>query len=88
MNIIYFLIIGALAGFLAGKILKGGGFGLVGNLVVGIIGAVVGGFLFGVLGIHVGNGLIGSLVTAVIGAVVLLWVISFFKKGDGGAPGA
>ncbi|MDA5195127.1 GlsB/YeaQ/YmgE family stress response membrane protein [Govanella unica] len=75
-----FLIIGCLAGFLAGKILRGGGFGLLGNLVVGIIGAMVGGFLFSLLGIHIGNGLLGSLVTAVIGAVVLLWLIGFVKK--------
>jgi len=86
VELIYFLIIGALAGFLAGKILKGGGFGLWGNLVVGIVGAVVGGFLFGVLGIEVGGGVLGSLVTAVIGAVVLLWLISFVQKGK--APDA
>ena len=80
MSILWMLIIGAVAGFLAGKIMKGGGFGLLGNLVVGIIGAVVGGWLFGMLGISMNNNLIGELVTAVIGAVVLLFIVGLFKK--------
>jgi len=79
MNVIYFLLIGLLAGWLAGQIMKGRGFGLLGNLVVGVVGAVLGGFLLGILGLH-GYGLIGSLVTALIGAVVLLWVVSMIKK--------
>ncbi|WP_417316658.1 GlsB/YeaQ/YmgE family stress response membrane protein [Emcibacter sp.] len=82
MSILWMLIIGALAGFLAGKIMKGGGFGLIGNLVVGIIGAVIGGWLFGQLGISMNNNLIGELVTAVIGAVVLLFIVGLFKKGQ------
>ncbi len=80
MDFIWFLLIGIIAGFLAGKILKGGGFGLIGNLVVGILGAVLGGFLFGLLGVSTGDGFWGSLVTATIGAIVLLWLISFIKK--------
>lgn len=79
MGILLYVLIGCLAGFLAGKIMKGGGFGLVGNLVIGIIGGVVGGFLFGLLGFQSG-GLIGSLITATVGAIVLLWLIGFFKK--------
>ncbi|RIK94417.1 MAG: GlsB/YeaQ/YmgE family stress response membrane protein [Proteobacteria bacterium] len=79
MNIIWFLIIGALAGFLAGKLMKGGGFGLWVNLAVGIIGAVVGGFIFNFLGIST-NGLIGSLITATVGAIVLLWIVDMVKK--------
>ena len=59
--------------------MKGGGFGLLGNIVVGIIGAVVGGFLFGLLGLA-GGGLIGSIVTATVGAVVLLFLIGLIKK--------
>ena len=66
-SLIMFLVIGAVAGWLAGLIMKGRGFGLLGNIVVGIIGALVGGFLFGVLGLAAG-GLIGSLITAAIGA--------------------
>ena len=60
MSFIYFIIIGAIAGWLAGKIMKGGGFGLVMNMVLGIIGGVVGGWVFGLLGISADGGLIGS----------------------------
>lgn len=79
-GLLMFLIIGAVAGWLAGKLMKGGGFGLVGNIVVGVIGAFIGGYLFGALGI-VAGGLIGSLVTATVGALVLLWVVGLLKKG-------
>ena len=78
-SLIMFLVIGAVAGWLAGLIMKGRGFGLLGNIIVGIIGAVLGGFLFGALGLAAG-GLIGSLITAVVGAVVLLFLISLIKK--------
>lgn len=79
MGIIWWLIIGALAGFLAGKIMKGAGFGLIGNIVVGIVGAVIGGWVFRLLGLAA-NGLIGSLVTATLGAIILLWLVSFIKR--------
>lgn len=79
MGIIMFLLIGLVAGFLAGKIMKGGGFGLVGNLVVGVVGAVVGGFVFGLLGFK-STGMIGGLLTATAGAVILLFMISLIKK--------
>ncbi len=78
-GLIIFLAIGAIAGWLAGTIMKGGGFGLIGNIVVGIIGAVVGGFVFGFLGISTG-GLIGSIITATVGAVVLLAIVRVIKK--------
>ena len=78
-SLIIFLVLGAVAGWLAGLIMKGRGFGLLGNIIVGIIGAVLGGYLFGALGLAAG-GLIGSLITAVIGAVVLLFLISLIKK--------
>lgn len=79
MNIILFLIIGAVAGWLAGQIMKGAGFGLLGNIVVGIIGALIGGLIFEALDIAT-YGLIGSLITALVGAVVLLFVIGLIKK--------
>ncbi len=79
MNIILFLIIGAVAGWLAGKFMKGEGFGLVGNLIVGIVGALIGGFVFDVLGIYTGS-LIGALITAFVGAVILLWIVQLIKK--------
>ncbi|MBB1519421.1 MULTISPECIES: GlsB/YeaQ/YmgE family stress response membrane protein [Pseudomonadaceae] len=80
MSLILFLLIGAIAGWIAGKLLRGGGFGLIGNLVVGIVGAVIGGHLFSYLGVSAGGGLIGSLVTAVIGALVLLFIVGLIKK--------
>lgn len=79
MGIIAFLLIGLVAGFLAGKIIKGGGFGLVGNLVVGVLGAVVGGFVFGLLGFQ-STSMLGSLLTATAGAVILLFLIALLKK--------
>jgi uncharacterized membrane protein YeaQ/YmgE (transglycosylase-associated protein family) len=78
MHWLWFLIIGVTAGWLAGKIMRGSGFGLVGDLVVGILGSLVGGFIFRLLGIA-SFGLIGSLVTATVGAVVLLWLIHRLK---------
>ena len=79
MSLIIFIAIGAVAGWLAGVILKGGGFGLLADIVIGIVGAIVGGFVFGLLGLSA-NGLIGSIVTATVGAIVLLVVVRMFKK--------
>jgi uncharacterized membrane protein YeaQ/YmgE (transglycosylase-associated protein family) len=80
MSFIYFIIIGGIAGWLAGKIMKGGGFGLVMNIVLGIIGSVVGGWVFSFLGISTGDGTTGSLVTALVGAVIVLYVARLIKK--------
>lgn len=79
MDLIIFLAIGAVAGWLAGTLMKGGGFGLVGNIVVGVIGAFVGGFVFGLLGLSA-SGLIGSIISATAGAALLLFIISAIKK--------
>lgn len=79
MSFIWFAIIGIAAGWLAGQFMKGRGFGLVGNLVVGVLGAIVGGWLAGILGIGA-SGLIGSLLVATAGAVVLLMVVGALKK--------
>jgi len=65
---------------LAGVLVKGGGFGVVGDIVVGILGALVGGFLFGVLGFSGGGGLLGSIVIATVGAVVLIFVRRLIKR--------
>ena len=78
-SLVIFLAIGAVAGWLAGLLMKGGGFGLLDNIVVGILGAIVGGFAFGLLGISA-SGLIGSIVTATAGAVILLLVVGLLKK--------
>jgi uncharacterized membrane protein YeaQ/YmgE (transglycosylase-associated protein family) len=80
MGILYFLIIGLIAGFLAGKVMRGTGYGLVGDLIVGCIGALLGGWLLGLLGLHWG-GFIGSLITAFIGAVILIWLVGLLRRG-------
>ncbi len=79
MSLIAFLIIGLIAGWLAGVIWKGQGFGMVGNLVVGVVGAFLGGFMIRFLG-FMPQGIIASIITAVIGALVLLWIIQQIKK--------
>jgi uncharacterized membrane protein YeaQ/YmgE (transglycosylase-associated protein family) len=73
------LLIGVLAGWLGGLIMRGGGFGLWGNLLVGVIGAFLGGFVFDILGIST-TGMVGSLITAVAGAVLLLFLVGLVKK--------
>ncbi|MFC1566128.1 GlsB/YeaQ/YmgE family stress response membrane protein [Candidatus Neomarinimicrobiota bacterium] len=78
-NLIIFLVIGALAGWLAGKVMKGTGFGLIGNIIVGIIGAVLGGFVFGLVGI-ITSGFLGAIITATAGAIILLFIIALVKK--------
>jgi uncharacterized membrane protein YeaQ/YmgE (transglycosylase-associated protein family) len=83
MDLIWSLVIGGVAGFLAGNIMKGGGFGVLGNIIVGILGGILGGWLFGVLGIGTEGGLIGQLVTALVGAVVLLWIVGLIKGKQG-----
>lgn len=80
MSLLWFLIVGVIAGWLAGKLVKGGGFGLIGNLVIGVVGALIGGFLFSTLGVSAGSGLIGSILVATIGAVVLLFLVNFIKR--------
>ncbi|MBU1187509.1 MAG: GlsB/YeaQ/YmgE family stress response membrane protein [Gammaproteobacteria bacterium] len=81
-GILIWLIVGGIAGWLAGLIVKGGGQGIVVNIIVGIVGAVIGGWLFAQLGVAVGTGLINSIVTAVVGAVLLLLIIGFvMRKG-------
>jgi uncharacterized membrane protein YeaQ/YmgE (transglycosylase-associated protein family) len=79
ISLVIFLAIGALAGWLAGNIMKGRGFGVIGNIIVGIVGAVLGGVVFSLLGITTG-GFLGSVIMATIGAVILLFVISLVKK--------
>ena len=79
LGLILFLVIGLVAGWLADRIMKGGGFGLVGDLVVGVIGALLGGWLFGLLHISLG-GILGSLVTALVGAIVLLYLLRLIKR--------
>lgn len=79
-GLVIFLLIGAVAGWLAGVILKGGGFGLIGNIVAGIIGSFVGGWLFKTLGISIGTGLVSTIITAAIGAIVVLLVVGLIRR--------
>jgi len=79
-QLVVFLLIGGVAGWLAGLITRGGGFGILGNIITGVIGAVFGGWLFGVLNISVGGKWVGPLVTATVGAVVLLFAIGLIRK--------
>ena len=78
-SLIWLLVVGAIAGWLAGLVMKGRGFGILGNIVVGIVGAVIGGFLFNALGIAFW-GLLGTLLVAFIGAVILLFIVGLIKR--------
>ncbi|WGT66221.1 GlsB/YeaQ/YmgE family stress response membrane protein [Variovorax paradoxus] len=80
MSILWFLVVGLVAGWLAGILVKGGGFGLVGDLIVGVVGAFLGGFLFSTFGVSMGGGLVGSLIVATLGAVVLLFIVRLIKR--------
>jgi uncharacterized membrane protein YeaQ/YmgE (transglycosylase-associated protein family) len=77
---LYSIIIGAIAGWLAGEIKRGFGFGLIGNIIVGIIGAFVGSWLFTTLGVSLGTGVIAHIIKAVIGALVVLVIVGFIKR--------
>ncbi len=80
MEFLWFILIGLAAGWLAGQLMRGGGFGAIGDIIVGVIGALLGGFLFGILGIFPEGGLFGRLIVATIGAVVLLFLLRLIKR--------
>jgi len=80
MEFIWFILIGLIAGWLAGVLMKGGGFGLIGDIVIGVVGALIGGFLFSALGVSMGGGLLGSIIVATIGAVVLIFILRLIKR--------
>ena len=79
-SLIVFLVIGAVAGWLAGQIVRGMGFGLIGNIVVGIVGAFIAGWLLPQVGIAIGGGIIAAIVNALIGAVILLVILGLIKR--------
>ena len=79
-SILIFLLIGAVAGWLAGLIVKGFGFGLIGNIVVGVLGAFIAGYIFPALGVSLGAGIVGAIIHATIGAVILLLVVRVIKR--------
>ena len=80
MQFVWFVVIGLVAGWLAGTLMKGGGFGVIGDIVVGVLGALLGGFLFSSLGLSAGGGLIGAILVATIGAVVLIFLLRLIKR--------
>jgi uncharacterized membrane protein YeaQ/YmgE (transglycosylase-associated protein family) len=79
MGALYLIAVGLIAGWLAGQVMKGGGYGLLIDIVLGILGGVVGGWVFGMLGIWPGAGMIGSIVVAFVGAVILVWISRILK---------
>ncbi|GAA2825438.1 putative membrane protein YeaQ/YmgE (transglycosylase-associated protein family) [Aminobacter aminovorans] len=79
-SLLVFLIIGAVAGWLAGQLVKGYGFGLIGNIVVGIVGALIAGWLFPAIGISLGSGIVAAIIHATIGAVILLVLLRLVKQ--------
>lgn len=79
-GLIWWILVGLIAGWAAGKIMKGSGYGTIVDIILGMVGAVVGGWLLGALGIYAG-GLIGTIIVAIVGAVFLIWLSRLLKKG-------
>jgi uncharacterized membrane protein YeaQ/YmgE (transglycosylase-associated protein family) len=80
IGFLWFLLIGLAAGWLAGRLMRGSSFGALGDIVVGVVGALLGGFLFRTFGLSIRGGLLGSLIVATIGAVVLLYLLRFVER--------
>ncbi len=80
MGIIIWLIVGAIAGWLAGMVVKGGGFGLIGDIIVGIVGGLIAGWLLPRIGLFIGGDIIGDIINAFIGAVILLLIVRLIKR--------
>ena len=80
MEFVWFILIGLIAGWLAGVLVRGGGFGVIGDIVVGVLGALLGGFLFRSLGLFPGGGLLSAILVATIGAVVLIFIVRLVKR--------
>jgi uncharacterized membrane protein YeaQ/YmgE (transglycosylase-associated protein family) len=80
MGLLYWVIVGLVAGWLAGQVMKGGGYGVLMDIVLGILGGIVGGWVFGLLGIWPGGGVIGSVIVAFVGAIILVSVTRVLKK--------
>ena len=80
MGLLAWIIVGLIAGWLAGQVMKGGGYGVLMDIVLGIVGGIVGGWLFGMLGIWPGRGMIGSIIVAFIGAIILVGITRMLKR--------
>ena len=79
-SFVWFILVGLIAGWLAGQLVKGGGFGVIGDIVVGIIGALIGGFVFNAMGLSAGGGLLGAIIVATIGAIILIFILRLIKR--------
>ena len=80
MGFVAWIVVGLIAGWLAGQVMKGGGYGVVVDIILGIVGGILGGWVFGLLGIGAGGGLIGSIIVAFIGAVILVGLTRLLRK--------
>jgi uncharacterized membrane protein YeaQ/YmgE (transglycosylase-associated protein family) len=80
MGLLAWIVVGLIAGWLAGLVMKGGGYGVLADIVLGLLGGVVGGWVFGQLGIWPGGGMIGSIIVAFVGAVILVWISRLLKR--------
>ena len=80
MGFLAWIIVGLIAGWLAGQVMKGGGYGILVDIILGILGGVLGGWLFGLLGLHLGDGMIGSIIVAFVGAVILVGITRLLKR--------
>jgi uncharacterized membrane protein YeaQ/YmgE (transglycosylase-associated protein family) len=79
-GLVYWIVVGLIAGWLAGKVMKGGGYGVLVDTILGMLGGIVGGWVFGMLRIWPGGGIIGSILVAFVGAVILVWIARKLKK--------
>jgi len=79
-GLLWWIIVGGIAGFLAGKVMKGGGFGVLMDILIGMVGSIIGGWLFCMVGLFSSGGLIGSILVAFVGACFLLWIVRLIKK--------
>jgi uncharacterized membrane protein YeaQ/YmgE (transglycosylase-associated protein family) len=80
MGFLVWIVVGLIAGWLAGQVMKGGGYGTLVDIILGILGGIVGGWVFGLLGIWPGGGMIGAIIVAFVGAVILVWISRLLKK--------
>ena len=80
MGFVAWIVVGLVAGWLAGQLMKGGGYGIIVDIILGILGGIVGGWVFGLLGLSTGGGMIGSIVVAFVGAVILVGITRLLKK--------
>ena len=80
MGFLAWIVVGLIAGWLAGQVMKGGGYGMVADIILGLVGGLLGGWILGKLGISAGNGMIGSIIVAFVGAVILVGITRLLKR--------